>query len=184
LTDQSGGSVALVISGLKDRAWTGKQVKPVATVKAGNTTLKPGTDYTVAYGKNKNIGKGTLTITGKGNYSGTNNLTFKIVPKTPTGLKLTAGKQSLSVKWKKVSKAQKVTGYQVQYRYKSGSKWSAWKARTFKVSYKAKAVTVTKALEKLKAKKTYQVSVSACKKVGAVNYYGAWCKAKNSKKIA
>jgi hypothetical protein len=88
------------------------------------------------------------------------------------------------VKWKKLSKAQKVTGYQVQYRYKTGKKWSAWKAKTFRVSYKAKAKTVAKALKKLKAKKVYQVSVRAYKKVGAVNHYGAWCKAKTSKKIA
>jgi hypothetical protein len=183
LTDKSGESVALVISGLKARAWTGRQAKPVVTVKAGSTTLKSGTDYTVAYGKNKNIGKGTLTITGKGDYSGTNNLTFKIVPKTPIGLKLTAGKQSLTVKWKKLSKAQKVTGYQVQYRYKTGKKWSAWKARTFKVSYKAKAKTVAKVLKKLNAKKGYQVRVRAYKKVDTANYYGAWSKAK-SKKVA
>jgi hypothetical protein len=166
---------------LKDRAWTGKQVKPVVTVKAGSKTLKLGTDYTVAYGKNKNIGKGTLTIKGKGNYSGTNNLTFKIVPKKPTGLKLTAGKKSLTVKWKKVSKAQKVTGYQVQYRYKTGKKWSAWKAKTFKVSYKSKAKTRAKTIKKRKEKRLHQIKIRAYKKVGKTNYYSAWTKTKSKK---
>jgi hypothetical protein len=182
--DKSGNTVALVISGLKARTWTGKQAKPHVTITAGERVLISGTDYTVSYGTNKNIGKGTLTITGKGNYSGTNNLTFKIVPKKPAGLKLTAKKKSLTVKWKKLSKAQKVTGYQVQYRYKSGKKWSAWKAKTFKVSYKAKAKTVAKTIKKLKAKKLYQVKIRAYKKVGTVNYYGAWSNAKISKKIA
>jgi hypothetical protein len=181
LTDQSGADVALVISGLKDRAWTGKQVKPIATVKAGSKTLKSGTDYTVAYGKNKNIGKGTLTIKGKGNYSGTNNLTFKIVPKKPSGLKLTAGKKSLTVKWKKVSKAQKVTGYQVQYRYKTGKKWSAWKAKTLKVSYKSKAKTLAKTIKKRKEKRLHQIKIRAYKKVGKANYYSAWTKTKSKK---
>lgn len=34
------------------------------------THLKKGTDYTVSYGKNVNAGTGTITITGKGNYTG------------------------------------------------------------------------------------------------------------------
>ena len=40
------------------------------TVKNGSTTLVNGTDYSVSYSNNTNIGTATVTITGKGTYSG------------------------------------------------------------------------------------------------------------------
>ena len=68
-----------VISPIKDQSYTGKNIKPAVTVKNGNTTLKAGTDYTVSYTNNKNVGTATVTITGKGDYSGTKTATFNIV---------------------------------------------------------------------------------------------------------
>ena len=63
-------------------AWTGKAIKPKVTVKAkvnGKTvTLKKGTDYTVTYKDNINKGTATVTIKGKGNYTGTITKTFTI----------------------------------------------------------------------------------------------------------
>lgn len=52
-------------------AYTGSQIQPTVTVKDGATTLKKDTDYTVAYGANNTVGTkvGTVTITGKGDYS-------------------------------------------------------------------------------------------------------------------
>lgn len=40
--------------------------------------LKLGTDYTVAYSNNKNIGTATVTVSGTGNYTGSKTLTFEI----------------------------------------------------------------------------------------------------------
>ena len=43
-------------------------------------TLKKGTDYTVKYLNNTKVGTATVTVTGKGNYTGSvAPLTFKIV---------------------------------------------------------------------------------------------------------
>lgn len=50
---------------------TGKSIKPGISVYYGRKKLKSGRDYTVSYGQNKKKGKGTIAITGKGNYSGT-----------------------------------------------------------------------------------------------------------------
>ena len=58
--------------------YTGSTITPVPTVKYGNTTLASGTDYTVSYSNNVNEGTATVTITGKGNYTGTINKTFVI----------------------------------------------------------------------------------------------------------
>jgi len=64
------------------KQYTGKALKPSVTVKAkigGKTkTLKKGTDYTVSYKNNKNVGTATVTVKGKGNYTGTITKKFKI----------------------------------------------------------------------------------------------------------
>ena len=58
--------------------YDGTAKKPTVTVKNGSTTLKSGTDYTVAYKNNTNAGTATVTITGKGSYTGTASKTFTI----------------------------------------------------------------------------------------------------------
>ncbi len=66
-------------------SYDGSEKKPaVKSVKLGNVTLKSGTDYTVEYQNNKNIGTATVAITGKGNYIGTATKTFTISAKTGT----------------------------------------------------------------------------------------------------
>ncbi|MBQ6843372.1 MAG: leucine-rich repeat protein, partial [Agathobacter sp.] len=58
--------------------YDGKTKKPSVTIKLGDKTLVKDTDYTVTYKNNKNIGKATVTIKGKGNYTGTLTKTFTI----------------------------------------------------------------------------------------------------------
>ncbi|MCI2062688.1 MAG: hypothetical protein LKJ83_07940, partial [Eubacteriaceae bacterium] len=72
---------------LSDRAYTGSAFTPAPTVSCSvlpgtDKTLKAGTDYTTAYEHNTNAGKATITITGKGNYSGTIVMTFNITAKS------------------------------------------------------------------------------------------------------
>ena len=63
---------------LADQAWTGSALAPAPTVTLNNKTLVAGTDYTVAYANNTNVGTATATVTFKGNYSGTATGTFRI----------------------------------------------------------------------------------------------------------
>lgn len=60
--------------------YDGKAKKPSVTVKYGAKTLVKGTDYTVSYSNNVNVGWATVTINGKGNYTGSFTKTFKIDP--------------------------------------------------------------------------------------------------------
>ena len=69
---------------IPSQTWTGLAIEPAVTVKDGETTLTPGTDYEVAYSNNVNAGTATVTITGKGNYSGEKAATFTIAPKSVT----------------------------------------------------------------------------------------------------
>ena len=70
---------AAKISGLKDMLYTGKAITQTPVVKLGTRTLKAGTDYTVKYAQNTNVGTATVTFTGKGNYVGSAQATFKIM---------------------------------------------------------------------------------------------------------
>lgn len=63
--------------------YTGKLIKPAVTVKDGTKTLKNGTHYTVTYKNNKKVGSASVTITGKGSYSGSIKKSFTIKYMTP-----------------------------------------------------------------------------------------------------
>ena len=66
------------VGSIPAQLYTGKAVTPKPTVKFGTKTLKAGTDFTVSYKNNTRIGKATVTITGKGNFTGKVTATFKI----------------------------------------------------------------------------------------------------------
>ena len=76
-------------SGLpKSTSYTGKYIKPTVKAYYNGKTLKNSTDYTVSYKNNLNAGTATVTVKGKGNYTGSKNLTFKISPISISKLKL------------------------------------------------------------------------------------------------
>jgi len=70
------------------QTYTGSAFTPAITVKHSVTsstrTLRPDTDYTVAYSGNTNAGTATITITGKGDYMDTKSVNFTINKATPT----------------------------------------------------------------------------------------------------
>jgi hypothetical protein len=63
-----------------DQSFTGDQIKPEITATLGDTKLEKGTDYTVSFSDNTNIGTATVVITGKGNYTDSASTTFEITP--------------------------------------------------------------------------------------------------------
>ena len=112
---------ACTVSKIANELYTGKALKPSLTVKDGGTTLKKDTDYTISYADNKKAGKATVTVTGKGNYTGSKTVNFTII-KIVSGVKAaSAGYNSVNVSWKKVSG---VAGYKV---YRAGSKNGSYK---------------------------------------------------------
>lgn len=104
------------VSSVEDQLYTGKELNPGVTVKDGETKLTEGTDYILSYKNNKDAGTATITITGQGKYTGSTQLTFKIV-KTVSGVKaVSASYNSIKVSWNEIKS---VTGYKV---YRSTSK--------------------------------------------------------------
>ncbi len=71
-------SDAVVTLSQKSYTYDGKAKEPGVTVKLGDKELTAGTDYTVAYSNNVQVGTATVTVTGKGSYMGTAEATFSI----------------------------------------------------------------------------------------------------------
>lgn len=114
--------------------YDGSAKKPTVTVKNGSATLKNGTDYTVSYKNNTNIGTATVTITGKGNYTGKLTKTFTIYPENVSGIKASSiTSNSMKLSWNKVKGA---TDYYV-YRYNTSTKKWVKLGSTKSNSYKA-----------------------------------------------
>ena len=156
--------------------YNGKVQKPSVTVKnSKGKALKNGTDYTISYPKGmKNVGKYTVKVTLKGNYSGSKSMTYNINPKGTSVSKVTAAKKGFKVTWKK--QTTQTTGYQVQY--STSSKFKS--AKTVTIS---KNKTTSKSVSKLSAKKKYYVRVRTYKTVKVngknVKLYSGWSKAKS-----
>ena len=72
----------VTIKKLSNQEYTGEAITPNVTVKDGDITLKKGTDYTVSYQNNFNAGKAIVTIEGKGNYAGSQEVSFQIEAKS------------------------------------------------------------------------------------------------------
>ena len=66
------------IADISALTYTGQALTPTVTVKDGETTLTANTDYTVSYNNNTAAGTATATVTGAGNYSGSQSKNFTI----------------------------------------------------------------------------------------------------------
>ncbi|MDO4805798.1 MAG: MBG domain-containing protein [Coriobacteriales bacterium] len=70
---------AVTVGQIADQTATGKELMPEPAVTFGGKALDKGTDYTLGYSNNVGPGTATITITGKGNFSGSRTATFQIV---------------------------------------------------------------------------------------------------------
>lgn len=93
------GATGFTVMAIPDQNYTGIALTPALTVyKAGTTTpaLTLGTDYTAEYSNNINAGTATVTVTGMGNYSGTQTVYFTITPKSLNATSITVTLSSTS----------------------------------------------------------------------------------------
>ena len=156
--------------------YNGKTQTPTVTVKdSKKKTLKNKTDYTVTYSRGrKNVGRYSVKVKFKGNYSGGKTFYYNIVPKATSVKSVKGLSKGMQVNLK-LQKTQ-TTGYQIQY-------------STFKNFKNAKTVPVKnnvsdKKITKLMAKKKYFVRVRTYKttKFSGKNYniYSSWSSAKTT----
>ncbi len=72
------------VANVSSQTYTGNVISPLLTITYNNKTLKKDTDYTLSYSNNINAGTATITITGKGNFTGTTSKTFSISARAMT----------------------------------------------------------------------------------------------------
>ena len=163
----AGGTVSVASS----VSFTGSNITPSVTVKVAGRTLTNGTDYTVSYSNNKNVGTSNVYVYGKGNYSGSLNAKFDIVPAKQQIQKLETRYKGFYIDWAQKGSA---TGYDVEYA--TNSKFTGAKKTTI-TNNKTDKTTVSK----LSANKTYYVRVRSYTNVNGKVYYGAWSDVKSIK---
>ena len=76
------------VSGITDKGYTGSSITQNPTVKLDGKTLTRNTDYYLTYTNNIRIGEASVTIHGKGNYTGTTSRTFQITAQDLTKAKI------------------------------------------------------------------------------------------------
>ena len=160
------------IAGMKTLTYTGKALTQKLTLTYNGMTLKKGRDYTLLYKNSKKAGKASVTITGKGNYTGKVTKYYKIRPAKSGITQVTnPSKGKVKVVWNKSASAD---GYQLQISSK----------KDFKTSRKVfitKRTKVKTSFSKLKAGKTYYVRLRVYKRVDGKKIYSDWCKVRKIK---
>ena len=139
--------------------YDGTEKKPKITVKSGRKLLVSGTDYTVSCRNNINVGTASVTITGKGKYSGTITKSFSIKPAGFTKASVTLSASSFT--WNGAEKKPRVT-------VKIGNR-QLTAGRDYTVSYKNN-VSVGTASVTITAKGNYTGSISKKFSITAANF--------------
>ena len=163
----AGGTVSVASS----VSFTGSNVAPSVTVKVAGRTLTNGTDYTVSYSNNKNVGTSNVYVYGKGNYSGSLSAKFDIVPAKQQIQKLETKYKGFYIDWAQKGSA---TGYDVEYSVNANMSGAVSKHLT---ANKPDTLTVSG----LAGDKTYYVRVRSYTNVNGKVYYGAWSDIKSIK---
>jgi len=163
----AGGTVSVTSS----VSFTGSNITPSVTVKVAGRTLTNGTDYTVSYSNNKNVGTSNVYVYGKGNYSGSLSAKFDIVPAKQQIQKLETKYKGFYIDWAQKGSA---TGYDVEYSVKANMSGAVSKHLT---ANKPDTLTVSG----LAGDKTYYVRVRSYTNVNGKVYYGAWSDVKSIK---
>ena len=163
----AGGTVSVASS----VSFTGSNITPSVTVKVAGRTLTSGTDYTVSYSNNKNVGTSNVYVYGKGNYSGSLSAKFDIVPAKQQIQKLETRYKGFYIDWAQKGSA---TGYDVEYSVNANMSGAVSKHLT---ASKPDTLTVSG----LAGNKTYYVRVRSYTNVNGKVYYGAWSDVKSIK---
>ena len=90
------------IADIPSAVYTGEAIMPEVSVTLDGVQLISGTDFSVSYADNINVGTATATVTGQGNYQGTATRTFQI---TKAGAVVVAVPKSLVLTYTGVEQA-------------------------------------------------------------------------------
>ena len=162
-----------IITGIQDKTYNGNAHTQKAIVKLNDKTLVADIDYTISYDKNINAGTATMTITGKGSYTGNKSINFKI-KKAKCKLKYKLKNKTYNAKAKKKTSFKAKKLFKIQYNPSKGKLEYKIVSGNKKITIsKTGKITVKKGLQKVK---TYKVTVKARIKVTKNYNASKWVK--------
>ncbi|MBR1750608.1 MAG: hypothetical protein IJ740_06965 [Ruminococcus sp.] len=151
--------------------YTGTELAPKVKVISDNAYLKRGKDYSLKLENNLRMGKATVTIKGKGDYTGSVKKTFKITPKKTTVKTLTPGKKGTF----KITVGERKTAEKYEITYSTNEKFTGKTTGTVTTKYTHKTI------KGLKAGKTYYVRVRTVRVKKGTTLYSPYSKVKTVK---
>ncbi len=159
------------IAAIADQVYKGFALAPSLTVTFNGKSLKKGTSYTVAFVDNVDCGTATVTITGVGNFTGSQSATFRIIPAKAATPKPVTGVLSGTVDLTWTASGGVVTGYEVQY--STSSKGLYTSAGFFTMPWAT--------VGSLTSGANYYFKIRAYIEIDGVKYYGAWSTASSAR---
>lgn len=155
-----------IISPIPDQTYTGGLITPPITITTyEGIPLTQNVDYTVEYANNINLGIAIVTVTGIGQYGGSTQVTFNIVPNTVSPVKAKKRASNyITLKW---SKDSEMTGYQI---WRANSLYGTYK----KIKQISNSTTVTYKDTGLEAGRCYYYKIRKYKKSNGTTYYSEY----------
>lgn len=141
--------------------YKGKPIKVCPSVSDGENALEENVDYTFSWKNNTDVGTATVIINGIGEYSGTKEINFDIVPKK-TKLKAKKSGKKTTLSWSKVSGIEK---YEIYYSENGGK---------YKLLTTVDGSKTSFSTSKLKAGNKYSFKIRSYTVVGDETFYSAF----------
>lgn len=147
------------VQNIDAKTYNGSSIAPKVNVTDNGKSLSNNQDYSLSYKDNDEVGRATVTIKGKGNYQGSYDRYFYIVPGKVSNLKVTkTTNNSVSLTWNRMDG---VDGYEI---YKLNSRGT--------YEYVTSTTSTSYTQSKLAEGTSYKYEVRGYEKISGVKCYG------------
>ena len=156
----------LSVENIEDQIYTGREIRPEFAISYNEEDLN-NNDYTAVYSNNKNVGQATITLVGKGNYTGTREIPFNVVSESTGDIIITLkeGNDEVTNNTYTYNDSPKTPDVLVDYVVSTGNRVELTKDTDYSVSYEnnvnagtAKAIVTLKGNYSGSAEKTFKIN--------------------------
>ena len=129
------------VNTIPEQKYMGVAVTPIPAITYNGKTLSNNTDYTLSYSNNNRVGTATVTITGKGNFTGTTSKNFTIKDFTPDSSNpISLNSDKLKINWDNTSyvydgNEKKPKPTSIRYYFNDVYSYSLIEGQDFSLSY-------------------------------------------------
>lgn len=129
------------IGSIPNQTYTGNSISVLPVITYNGKTLSNNADYTLSYSNNNRVGTATVTITGKGNFTGTTSKNFTIKDFTPDSSNpISLNSDKLKINWDNTSyvydgNEKKPKPTSIRYYFNDVYSYSLIEGQDFSLSY-------------------------------------------------